>query len=123
MPVTLRDVTDVPGLQQFRPETAVRAKHCSTVASLPKLSPRTFPFDFSSSNLNVGNSFPDSGSGTLFRKLLSPINPFSYSDSGMTIKRIVIYGRVRNVMQFQAGRDDLNLPKTSTKGSQSGSLV
>src|SRR5215813_1410835 len=27
MPVTLRDVTNVPRVQEFRPETAVRAKH------------------------------------------------------------------------------------------------
>src|SRR5436190_24188514 len=27
MPVTLRDVTDVSGVQEFRPETAVRPKH------------------------------------------------------------------------------------------------
>src|ERR1043166_3325283 len=33
---------------------------CSTVTSLPKLLPRTFPFDFSNSNLKIGNSFPDS---------------------------------------------------------------
>ena len=39
---------------------------CSTVASLPTLPPITLPADFSSSNLNVGSSLPDSsGSGTL----------------------------------------------------------
>src|ERR1700757_4346060 len=48
--------------------------NCSTVTSLPKLFPRTLPLDFSSSNLNVGNSFPDrSESGTLFWKLTSRI--------------------------------------------------
>src|SRR5258708_966474 len=47
---------------------------CSTVASLPKLFPKFFPLDFSSSNLKLGNSFPDSSkSGTLFWKLMSPI--------------------------------------------------
>src|SRR4029077_15119544 len=57
--------------------------NCSTVTSLPKLFPRTLPFDFSSSNLNAGNSFPDNtGSGTLFRKLLSPINPLSLKRFG-----------------------------------------
>src|SRR5207302_7124926 len=46
--------------------------NCSTVASFPKLFPRTLPFDFSNSNLKVGNSFPDSSkSGTLFWKLMS----------------------------------------------------
>src|SRR4029453_4695182 len=30
MAVTLRDITDVSGVQEFRPETAVRPKHCHT---------------------------------------------------------------------------------------------
>jgi hypothetical protein len=46
---------------------------CSTVASLPKLPPITFPCDASSANLKVGSSFLlSSGSGTLFIKLGSP---------------------------------------------------
>src|SRR5438552_7868961 len=63
---------------------------CSTVTSFPKLFPRTFPFDFSNSNLNVGNSFPDNnGSGRLFRKLLSLITRLFKAIPLEAIKRIL----------------------------------
>ena len=49
------------------PAIPLEIGNCSTVASLPKLPPMTLPSDFSSANLNVGSSLPESkGSGTLF---------------------------------------------------------
>jgi hypothetical protein len=55
------------------PAIALEIGNCETVASLPKLPPSTRPVDFSSANLNGGNSAPDvTGSGTLFMKLVWP---------------------------------------------------
>jgi hypothetical protein len=55
------------------PAIPLEIGNCTTVASLATLLPITFASDFSSSNLKVGNSFPESRmSGTLFMKLGSP---------------------------------------------------
>src|SRR5271170_4080651 len=66
-----------PGSRRIEtPAMPLEIGSSSTVASLPKLPSMTLPRDFSSENLNVGNSFPDSsGSGVLFLNGKSDVLP------------------------------------------------
>ncbi len=62
-----------PGSRRIEtPAIPLEIGNCTTVASLPKLPPIARPSDFSSANLKVGKSLPESnGSGRLFLKAKS----------------------------------------------------